>query len=277
MVKSKIQNFGPHEKLTDRLRSLLAGYKDGIAIFKELIQNADDATASVVKFCYDKRSNDAWTNAEKLFDPAMAKLQGQSLFVFNDALFTDSDFENLSKLGGATKLNKKDKVGKFGLGFCSVYNITDVPSIISGHTFVVFDPNIKYLDSQIKDRSMPGIRIDFEAEPEKVGEFCDQFKPYENMFGTRLFEKDSCYLEGTLMRLPLRNEPSEITSHVYNNHEEIASLFKILYTNADILLLFTQHVRKVEFYMLDDDDSDMKLLFKFEKSPLANLNRAWVI
>ena len=52
-----IENFGPHEKLTDRIRSLLDGYKDGISIFKELIQNADDAKASTVKFCYDKREN----------------------------------------------------------------------------------------------------------------------------------------------------------------------------------------------------------------------------
>ena len=54
----------------------------------------------------------------------MVKLQGPSLFVFNNALFTDEDFENLSKLGGATKQNKVEKIGKFGLGFCSLYNMT---------------------------------------------------------------------------------------------------------------------------------------------------------
>ena len=31
----QIQNFGPHEKLTDRIKGLLGGYKDGISIFKE--------------------------------------------------------------------------------------------------------------------------------------------------------------------------------------------------------------------------------------------------
>ena len=120
----KIENFGPHEKLTDRIRGLLDGYKDGISIFKELVQNADDAKASTVKFCYDKRENNEWKNVERLFDPEMVKLQGPSLFVYNNALFTDEDFENLSKLGGATKQNNAEKIGKFGLGFCSLYNIT---------------------------------------------------------------------------------------------------------------------------------------------------------
>ena len=122
MEKSKqhkriyIENFGPHEKLTDRIRSLLDGYKDGISIFKEIIQNADDAKANTVKFCYDKRENNQWKNAERLLDPEMAKLQGTSLFVYNNTQFTDEDFENLSKLGGATKKSsRKDWQIWFGL------------------------------------------------------------------------------------------------------------------------------------------------------------------
>ena len=176
----QIQNFGPHEKLTDRIKGLLGGYKDGISIFKELIQNADDAKATVIKFCYDKRENQDLKNSNKLFDPEMAKLQGPSLLVFNDGVFTDNDFENLCKLGGATKLNEKDKIGKFGLGFCSVYNITDVPCILSCNTFVAFDPNIKYLRKYIKGSSNPGIRIDLSMSD--VGEKFDQFKPYDDIF-----------------------------------------------------------------------------------------------
>jgi sacsin len=267
----QIQNFGPHEKLTDRIKGLLGGYKDGISIFKELIQNADDAKATVIKFCYDKRENQDLRNSNKLFDPEMAKLQGPSLLVFNDGVFTDNDFENLCKLGGATKLNEKDKIGKFGLGFCSVYNITDVPCILSCNTFVAFDPNIKYLRKYIKGSSNPGIRIDLSMSD--VGEKFDQFKPYDDIFDCKIFNKPF-HFDGTLMRLPLRNEPSEITSHLYNKVSEMSSLFEILYENSRSLLLFTQNIKRVEFYMLEENQNcNMSLLFKFEKSPVVNLNR----
>jgi sacsin len=57
-----------------------------------------------------------------LIDEGMAEIQGKALWVYNNALFHENDFENILKLGGKTKLQEKDKIGKFGLGFCSVYN-----------------------------------------------------------------------------------------------------------------------------------------------------------
>jgi sacsin len=50
----------------------------------------------------------------------MVECQGQSLFVYNNAVFKDHDFKNLIKLGLDTKSSEKNKIGKFGLGFCSV-------------------------------------------------------------------------------------------------------------------------------------------------------------
>ena len=34
-----------------------------------------------------------------LLSPAMSNWQGPSLYVYNDAVFTDRDFENLAKIG----------------------------------------------------------------------------------------------------------------------------------------------------------------------------------
>jgi sacsin len=58
----------------------------------------------------------------------MAECQGQALWVYNDKPFQEKDFKNIIELGGKTKCLETDKIGKFGLGFCSVYNITD-PSL----------------------------------------------------------------------------------------------------------------------------------------------------
>ncbi len=50
----------------------------------------------------------------------------------NDAQFTEKDFVNLSRLGSGGKKDEIDKIGKYNLGFNAVYNLTDLPSIISG-------------------------------------------------------------------------------------------------------------------------------------------------
>ena len=127
-----MKNYGQHEKITDRIKGLLKGYIDGYSVFKETIQNADDANASVVKFCYDKRDMRDWKNPGKLLDAGMASAPGESLWIYNDGLFSEKDFENLSQLGSGSKQNDADKIGKFGLGFNTVYNLTDLPSIVSG-------------------------------------------------------------------------------------------------------------------------------------------------
>lgn len=106
-----MESFGQHEDLVDRLHTLLNGYKDGLSIFKETIQNADDAGATVVKYCYDMRQNEKWKNPNKLLDFNMAKAQGPALFVYNNATFSDEDFKNITKLGSGSKKSHVDKIG----------------------------------------------------------------------------------------------------------------------------------------------------------------------
>ena len=134
------EQFGQEEKLTRSLNKLLSeDYTDGFAVPKELIQNADDAGATEVSFLYDERTNeDAMTC---LIDEGMRECQGAALWVYNDAQFRNEDFQNLTKLNGATKEQDTDKIGKFGLGFNAGYNLTDVPMLVSKNYFVIFDPN----------------------------------------------------------------------------------------------------------------------------------------
>ncbi|KAJ7380167.1 hypothetical protein OS493_010878 [Desmophyllum pertusum] len=128
--------FGQEEKLTRRLSRLLEDYTDGFAVPKELVQNADDAGATEIRFLFDERTNeDAMTC---LIDEGMRHCQGPALWVFNDAEFRDEDFENITKLNGATKECDTEKIGKFGLGFNAVYNLTDVPMFKTTHSMEHF-------------------------------------------------------------------------------------------------------------------------------------------
>jgi sacsin len=205
----------------------------------------------------------------------MAEANGPALLVHNDSVFSNDDFDNLTKLGSGAKKNILETVGNFGLGFNSVYNLTDVPSIISRNSIVFLDPNVKFLKNRIKNNSKPGIRLDLSKRSrEELMSYSDQFKPYENVFNCQPFS-DNFFYNGTLFRLPLRSEASEISSTVYND-AKVKELFDILYTHGNNnILLFTQSIRKIEFHVIENSDSpasiDMKLVFEFEKSGVQYL------
>ena len=245
--------FGQSEPLTDRLRKLLEDYSDGMAIPKEIIQNADDAGASEVRFLYDERANE--DSMKYLIDEGMRSCQGPALWAYNDAVFTDRDFDSIIRLGGATKEWEPDKIGKFGLGFNAVYNVTDVPSFVTRNMLVIFDPHTRHLGRGIKDASRPGIKINLDKNRMLLSRLPDQFRPYNDVFGCRLNcdKSDKVYFDGTLFRLPLRTEEqagrSEISSLHYSR-SEVQSLIQLTAKNAHHLLTFTQNVRRLSFYYL---------------------------
>lgn len=50
-----------------------------------------------------------------LIDEGMKEVQGPALWVYNNAVFTDSDLQNIVRLGGETKEKDFDKIGQFFL------------------------------------------------------------------------------------------------------------------------------------------------------------------
>ncbi|XP_048253465.1 sacsin-like isoform X1 [Haliotis rufescens] len=237
-------DYHQSESLTRRLNSLLHAYVDGLSIPKEMIQNADDAGATEVCFLYDVRQNlDARSS---LIKSEMASLQGPALWSFNNATFKDTDFKNLIKLGGATKHADTSTIGKFGLGFTSVYNLTDVPSIISGNTMVILDPSGSYLEK-------PGLKANLKSARNKAT-MRNQFKPFEGVFGCDFNREVIC--NGTLFRFPLRTEEQARKSDISNTcytRTEVESLFKKFVDACGNLLLFTQNVKSLKFLFVPSE------------------------
>ena len=87
---------------------------------QEIIQNADDAGASTVHFYLDNRQH----GTQSLIEPALARFQGPALLAYNDAVFTDKDWQSIQDMQQSVKTEDPFKVGKFGIGFNSVYHIT---------------------------------------------------------------------------------------------------------------------------------------------------------
>lgn len=82
------EDFGQKIDLTVRIREILRNYPEGTSILKELVQNADDAGAREVRLCLDLRQH----GTAGLPTPKLAEFQGPALLVYNDGVFTDTDF-----------------------------------------------------------------------------------------------------------------------------------------------------------------------------------------
>ena len=251
-----LTGFGQQESLTDRLHGILNDYTDGFAVPKELIQNADDAGASEVIFIYDERHNR--DHMKYLLDENMRSCQGPALWVYNNAIFTDTDFQNISKLGSGSKANDYNKIGQFGLGFNAVYNLTDVPSIMSREFLAYFDPHYSHLGRAIQHQTKAGIMIDLNKNQSLIKSMPDQFYPYQNILGTNL-ESSDAYFDGTLIRLPLRSyteaQRSEISNLCYDKPEMIQLLNMIL-EGVDNILLFTSNIKTIKLYHIAETETD---------------------
>lgn len=112
----------------------------------ELIQNADDAK--------DDHGNLAATNIA--FDVTQ-----DALLVSNDAVFREIDFDRMRELASGSKRREAGHrpTGAFGVGFVSVYQITDRPEIHSAGRRWVFRPEYTE-DKRIKQTKDPSITHD---------------------------------------------------------------------------------------------------------------------
>ena len=99
--------------------------------------------------------------------------------MYNDAQFSRTDFESIQRIGDSLKKAEEtqSKIGRFGIGFNSVYHITDLPSFISTQYVVMLDPQARFLPDV--NPSNPGKMIDFVSNPSVIEKYSDQFSPFK--------------------------------------------------------------------------------------------------
>lgn len=233
-------DFGPKVDLTATIRNILRNYPEGTAILKELVQNADDAGARTISFCLDKREH----GTKKLPSESLASFQGPALLVHNDATFTRTDFESIQRIGDSLKKTEEtqSKIGRFGIGFNSVYHMTDLPSFVSTQYVVILDPQARFLPDV--NPSNPGKMVDYIASPGVVKQFADQFSPFE-AYGVGWSKP----YNGTLFRLPLRTakqaESSQLSRRALSV-DEVEDLLYSLQLEASAMLLFLKNIESIE-------------------------------
>jgi sacsin len=239
--------------LTHYLGRILKRYPLGGQILKELLQNAEDSNASVVKFYIDYTEYPS----VNLLHPGLKKFQGPALLVFNDSKFDESDFQSIRQIEKSEKYDKPLKIGKFGLGFNSIYHLTDLPTIISGNDLIIFDPHEKYFLNFNNCRR--GIRFKIDEQQENSQNFFekynDQFAPYIQNginFGSEEQGKENFLnlkneFRGSFFRFPIRNKEAAQESKISQEeksidkivHEDILSSF---YKDINFILLFLRRL-----------------------------------
>ena len=240
-------SFGQHEKLTVRLKKILDAYPSNLQILYELLQNADDAGATTVKFVLDERFHPS----DSIFGDKWKPLQGQALVIYNDAPFTEHDIQGIQNLGEGSKSDDVLKTGQYGIGFNVVYHISDVPCLLAGlkdrgeDVLCIFDPHARFLDECS------------EAEPGRMFENArdylrDHFKDiYATFLPNFLTEKKSA-----IFRLPLRTKEMAKSSYIKNEPttiEGILNMFKSFKREGSEALLFLKKVRSEELNRIDSN------------------------
>ena len=260
--------YGQVEDLTDRLKGILKSYPCDVGIFKELVQNADDASATEIHFVYDTRQ----LPTRHIFqgDSNWKDLQGPSLCVYNNRPFKLKDVEGFRSLGQSNKVGDSEKIGQYGIGFNVVYHLTDCPSYLSdGETLGILDPNARYAPGSSKQS--PGAlfnNIDHE--------FWNDCK--DVMLGYQLC--DELPLKGsTIFRLPLRTSKSAKYSKISNNLacEKIEELLADFMSEASNFLFFLNHVTKISVSYLEDDKLELKYSVSSEVSNESQKKRELLV
>ncbi|CAG2240231.1 SACS [Mytilus edulis] len=101
------------------LQNILREYPKDAQIFHELVQNADDAEATIMKLLFvPETSTSSPPEFEKYF-------QSPGVCVYNDALFNEVDWTNIRSVCISHKETEENKIGKYGQGFKSIFHLTE--------------------------------------------------------------------------------------------------------------------------------------------------------
>ncbi|KAF9644423.1 hypothetical protein BDM02DRAFT_3272450 [Thelephora ganbajun] len=142
-------NSGHDESVEVNQRALidkvLARYSGEFTVFRELLQNSDDASSKAVEIRFETkryidRNNSDDHQAPPLFDERLPDLKTALVhrwtFKNNGILFRDEDWNRLKKIAEGNP--DEEKIGAFGVGFYSLFSVTEEPFVTSGGQWMGF-------------------------------------------------------------------------------------------------------------------------------------------
>ncbi|KAF9900752.1 hypothetical protein EC991_006925 [Linnemannia zychae] len=268
----ELEGFSSHgirEPLTTRIAGILRAYPDSTQIARELLQNSDDARSSEQWYLLDhhdhtKRARTIGDNPKlQLFHEDLEEYMGPALLAGSDSVFEERDFRSLKNLASSEKKSDESKIGQMGIGFNSIYHLTDCPSFISGDQLMVIEPHERIFDGKRSKYSEGAVRGNFVKGEQGLKIFPDQLRAFsvlEDIDFTKPYN-------GTIFRLPLRT-PKQAESSVLTKYshtpQEVLDMLTELKNEALKALLFLKHVEKIRIYERKEDQDKPTKLFEIE-------------
>lgn len=125
---------------------VLARYSGEFTVFRELLQNSDDAKAKEVEIRFETkefRDRNAEGASSEQHEPASVGLPDLRTtpvhhwnFRNNGIVFRDEDWNRLRKIAEGNP--DEEKIGAFGVGFYSLFSVTEEPFVSSGDQWMGF-------------------------------------------------------------------------------------------------------------------------------------------
>lgn len=238
------------------------GAQPAASVLKELLQNADDAKATEVSIVLDERI------APKSFSNQYQPLCLPAIIVRNNAPFRikeevsegeEDDFTAIRDVASGHKRTEAVAAGRFGIGFNSVYFLTDTPLIFSRREVNVFDllHNVLEDDGWIFDlNDFPANADSSAGEVKAVLEWCfPKVSLDTSAFGNLATEGD--YLQA-VFRLPFRRKRESgeyLFDGFYTHAEERKRFLEEMSDEAKRSILFLKSVESITFSILDAEGS----------------------
>ncbi|KAF8894925.1 hypothetical protein CPB84DRAFT_1816083 [Gymnopilus junonius] len=151
--KDQLWDSGHDETVEVNQRALidkvLARYSGEFTVFRELLQNSDDAQSKSVEIRFETQSYLAQRSESRDVEntPITSGLANQLpdlktshvhqwTFKNNGITFRDEDWNRLKKIAEGNP--DEEKIGAFGVGFYSLFSVTEEPFVTSGNQWMAF-------------------------------------------------------------------------------------------------------------------------------------------
>jgi hypothetical protein len=230
-------------------------------VLKELLQNADDAGATEVAVILDERTPRAGLakEYEVLCEPALLVCNNSHFRVDRDygVEKIHDDFKAICDVAGGHKRAMATAAGRFGIGFNSVYFLTDTPLIFSRKEVHIFDLLHRIFE-------VNGWRFPLDDYRRHSGSSAGPFKevlgwcfPNQALVDgsiDNLVEEQTDF-QRTVFRLPLRKSSegmSALFEDRFPSSEHRHRLLRDMAEEAVRSILFLKNVCKISFSTLRD-------------------------
>ncbi|KAI8346951.1 hypothetical protein B0O80DRAFT_221440 [Mortierella sp. GBAus27b] len=261
---SGFRSHGIREPLTKRIAGILDEYPDGTQIARELLQNSDDARSKFQWYLLDHRHHFRHqVDGPKLFHENLREYMGPALLAGSDSLFEENDFKSMKNLADSEKKSDETKIGQMGIGFNSIYHMTDCPSFISGDQFMVIEPHERIFNGVNSTFTEGAVRGNFVDNTVGLELFPDQLKTFavlEDIDFTKPYP-------GTIFRFPLRTNEQAQESRLSKNAypaEKVLEMLAKLKNEALRGILFLKHIERIEIYEIKEGQRQPSKIFQIE-------------